>query len=367
MSLLSIISFFSGGLKLLTSGDTVLQDEITIDYTTNKEAAVYAVAVANGSTAPSKLQISLGLDYTNNPALSFDFDLASTGGTINLSGLLPETDYDVYLVAKIGTKYSNKVSYIMLSTTVGDGLTYLLANARAGWEFGGIVGEENDAITSRTDVTGNGYDLDDFGGTLTPKISYIQKSIGNTVSCLKGNTASTIKDAMTTILAGENLCKNSFEVHTLIALNDGQALQYLYGTSDGGTRYFDVKTTATGFIEIRYAANASGLSTWRASDNALPNENTGFVYLQVVMDFSLSVPRIIVDGKECTVALISGNTMATWTPANFRSTRAMGVGGSFSGSFAADTALVYKNIHRMYFTDVVTAATRASIGEYMTS
>lgn len=236
------------------------------------------------------------------------------------------------------------------------GTTFLTTNAktRAYWDFTSLGVSDGTVLSSYNDLSVGGvWDLDNASGVNNPKAGIIQRGTSYTTA-LRAKTPSTYKEAFKTTSAATNLLKNDVEVHLLINLEDGQiGTNILFGSADGGTRYFRFRVTSTGLLQLEYAAGASGLSTIISTGTVLPDGLTGVYLIRLRCDFTTDVISGMINGIPITFSVSSGNAISTWNAANWVSTRSCGVGGSYDGAFTAD-AIVVKYILKGAVTDLLT-------------
>lgn len=237
---------------------------------------------------------------------------------------------------------------------LGDAFLTSNAKTRSYWDFTTLSGADGTVLSSHEDLSISGtWDLDDGSGVNNPKSGIIQRGTSS-VTCLRAKTASTYKEAFKTTTAATNLLKNDVEVHLLINLEDGQiGTNILFGSADGGTRYFRFRVTSTGLLQLEYAAGASGLSTIISTGTVLPDGLTGVYLIRLRCDFTTDVISGMINGIPITFSVSSGNAISTWNAANWVSTRSCGVGGSYDGAFTAD-ATVVKYILKGAVTDLLT-------------
>lgn len=235
------------------------------------------------------------------------------------------------------------------------GNTFLTTNAksRAYWDFTTqLTGVEDAAITSVSDLRGNGWTLGNFSGAATPVEGKIQVGLTE-VSTLLGYTPSTYEYGLVGTTAATNLLKNSVEIHLLVNLVDGQlGTQYLFGASNGGTQRLRISINTSGNIVLEYAIGAGG-STLTSSGNALINGLTGVYLIRVILDFGTDVISGYVNGVPISFSLTSGNAVSTWNPANWICTKGVGVGGDWDGAFTNDVGT--KHILKCAVTDLITS------------
>lgn len=238
------------------------------------------------------------------------------------------------------------------------GDTFLTSNAksRAYWNFTTqLTGVEDAAITSVTDLRGNGWDLGDFSGAATPVEGKIQ--IGTIeITTLNAFTPSGYEKALVGTTASTNLLKNSVEVHLLVNIFDGQpsSAMYLFGVANGGTQFFRVGVNTSGNLTLEYAASAAGLSTLTSSGNALPNGLTGVTLIRVICDFGTDVISGYVNGVPVSFTLNSGNAISAWNPVNWACAKGVGVGGHWDSVFTNDSPGTNKHILKCAVTDLIT-------------
>lgn len=248
-----------------------------------------------------------------------------------------------------------------LDPNISLGDTFLTTNAktRAYWNFTTqLTGVDDAAIVSVADLRGNGWTLGTQSGVNTPKEGVLQEGT-NTIKALKAATASTLKQALVTNTAAQNLLIGSPEVHMLIDLTDGQqaGTMVLFGSANGGTQFFRLRVNAAGNLQLEYAAQAAGLSTLTSSGYVIPNGFTGIHLIRLRCDFVTDVISGMINGVPITFSLTSGNAISTWNPAIWTSgARGCGVGGDWSGSFAADGSALAtpKYILKTAVTDLLT-------------
>lgn len=89
---------FTSGPIASAASETTLE----VDATINEAGTVYAVVLADGSSAPSAAQVKAGQDAGGGAALASASSAASAGVgvTLSLTGLTGNTDYDVYVLAE---------------------------------------------------------------------------------------------------------------------------------------------------------------------------------------------------------------------------------------------------------------------------
>lgn len=245
----------------------------------------------------------------------------------------------------------------LIDPNIALGDIFLTSNAktRAYWNFTTqLTGVEGAAITSVSDLRGNGWTLSNFSGAATPVEGKIQVGL-NEITTLNAFTPSGTESALVGTTASTNLLKNSLEVNLLVNLFDGipSSATYLFGAANGGTQFFRIGVNTSGNLTLEYAAAGAGLSTLTSSGNALINGLTGVTLIRVICDFNTDVISGMVNGVPITFSLTSGNAVSTWNPANWICSRGVGVGGHWDGAFTND-AIVNKHILKCAVTDLIT-------------
>ena len=237
---------------------------------------------------------------------------------------------------------------------LGDAFLTSNAKTRSYWDFTSLSGSEGDAITSVSDLRGNGWTLGNFSGSATPLVGNIQS--GTTlIKTLHSYTASGFESGLVGTGAATNLLINSVEVHLLVNLFDGRpsSFLYLFGCSNGGTQYFRLGVNASGNLTLEYAAAGAGLTTLSSSGYALPNGLTGVTLIRLVCNFTTDVISGMINGVPITFSVGSGNAISSWNPALWVCSKGIGVGGHWDSSFTNDTGAT-KHTLKCAVTDLIT-------------
>lgn len=257
----------------------------------------------------------------------------------------------------IGYNWANSGGGSPVDPNIALGDTFLTSNAktRAYWNFTTqLTGVEGAAITSVSDLRGNGWTLSNFSGAATPVEGKIQVGL-NEVTTLNAFTPPGTESALVGTTASTNLLKNSVEVHLLVNIFDGvpSGTLYLFGAGNGATQNFRVGVNTSGNLKLEYAASGAGVSTLTSSGNALINGLTGITLIRLICDFSTDVISGFVNGVPVTFSLTSGNAISTWNPANWVCSKGVGVGGHWDSVFSDDGS-VNKHILKCAVTDLIT-------------
>lgn len=140
---------------------------ITVDATATDAASStvnhYAVAVANGASAPSATQVAAGQNAAGSAALAAGNDLAVANGaegSITLTGLSPSTDYDVYYV--VGDAVPNYTTPVLINVRMRATITAATVNA-AGTQ---ITLTATESLSAGAGGSG-GFTLNLSGGAVT--------------------------------------------------------------------------------------------------------------------------------------------------------------------------------------------------------
>jgi hypothetical protein len=178
------------------------------------------------------------------------------------------------------------------------GDTFLTSDAktRAYWNFTTqLSGNESDAITSVSDLRGNGWTLGNFSGGAFPIIGKMQEGLRQ-VNVLNAYTPSGFEHGLVGTTAATNLLKNSVEVHLLLNVFDGQPAStiYLFGCGSG-TLNFRIGVNTSGNITVDYSSFTT-LSQLSSTGNSLINGLTGVRLIRVRLDFGTDTISGIVDG-----------------------------------------------------------------------
>jgi chitodextrinase len=104
--------------------DTALSDGFTVRAKIDEAGTAYYVVVADGSSTPSAAQVKAGNNASDTAALKSGSIVlsANTENTVGVTGLSPNTSYDVYVVAEDASSTQNlqsTVSALDVTTTTG--------------------------------------------------------------------------------------------------------------------------------------------------------------------------------------------------------------------------------------------------------
>lgn len=268
------------------------------------------------------------------------------------------------LTSVLSNAQNKKKIFAILSASNGEqvdpnialGDAFLTSNAktRSYWDFTALSGSEGDAITSVSDLRGNGWTLGNFSGSATPLVGNIQS--GTTlIKTLHSYTPSGTESGLVGTGAATNLLKNSVEVHLLVNLFDGRPSSslYLFGCANGGTQYFRLGVNTSGNLTLEYAAAGAGLTTLSSSGYALPNGLTGVTLIRLVCNFTTDVISGMINGVPITFSVGSGNAISSWNPALWVCSQGIGIGGHWDSAFTNDAG-VTKHTLKCAVTDLIT-------------
>ena len=222
-----------------TMGLTTAQVQGSID----EAGKIYAVAVADGASAPSYAQVKAGQDASGASAIASASNTsvaASTAVTLSLSGLTASTAYDVYLAAEDNASTPNTLGPTKIDITTTAASSNLVLNP----------GFEND-LTDWT-VVGSG------GGTVgTTPVNGGLKSV-KFASLTSSGTGRKLQSAIFAVDTSRSIIVTANFYTSQAVANSQVGLLILFYSDSGGT-------TSTGtYPTSSIYSNLAATTTWGA-------------------------------------------------------------------------------------------------------
>jgi len=331
---------------------------------------VYAVVLADGSTAPSAIQIESGTDASDVTALKFNEKLNVTTYTMSFNSLQSGVNYDIYVVGRVDVNYS-RIILVEVLTTQADGLTYLTTYAKSYYDFSQLSGADASTITSVNDQGTVGADLSDAAPVANPKLQYGQFGgvLTKLFKALPSN--STLQDDI--LLAdtyGESWYKSDFEIIFTTMLHDHTDKDFFGVNTSLNIVRFNITTNAAAApralrFEYRYPAATARRYIADTGTFFESSQRTGLRLFRLKCDFTNDIFKLWVDGVEVSITSVvdAFNLIDPTKWAN--STNKFTVGGYNNGG----TITRYAQPHymgRFAITPIMSDEEAAVVAEYMT-
>lgn len=254
--------------------------------------------------------------------------------------------------------------YSKTNDGVNEGKKYLIANAKAAWDFTALQGGLNDLAIDVPDFSST-HDAVTLSGVFTPKVgpSFIDSTIFRSALCLNSNST---KQAFITALPSTTLFNSSFEVHLLFRVANGVPAGdlYLIGVENGNGQTVMLTINSAGKIVFQLNIQAGVTSTW-TTDMALPSGQTSPIYVRLRVDFETDIFKIWVNGMEKSTTLV-GSAITETNPSGFTCPYGIGIGGVRNGATSiksgANSGIM---VFKAAITPLLSDINAAKVGHYI--